>query len=105
MQSGPGCKNIGRTGDHAYGYKLIWVIVDFGHDQWVDNLCTNSTHEHRVAIGRSCGKRLGANGAARSGAVLDDNSLPQLFGHLQIGRASWRERVWQYVEHAVVAVP
>ena len=54
------------------------VVRDF-HDIGVDHKLGHCTDEQGVAVGRGLRRQFSADGAARTGAVVDDDLLAELF--------------------------
>ena len=76
-------QRIGHDADHRDRREILDRIVDqLGVDDGVGDVRGGRRHAERVAVGRGLGDRIGADGAAGAGAVLDHDGLPEPFAEL-----------------------
>ena len=74
------------------------VVAHALEQMGIDGKAGHAAEQHRVAVGRRPGAQLGAEAAARAGAIVDHDRLPELLAHPlgqdacdQIGRAAgWK---------------
>ncbi|MPM72283.1 hypothetical protein SDC9_119256 [bioreactor metagenome] len=74
---GVGDQDVGHHGQHAHGREVLdRVIAELAVQRLVGGHADGGNHQ-RVAVGRGLGHEVGADVAARAGAVLDDEGLAQ----------------------------
>jgi hypothetical protein len=94
------CEHVrDRTEQHDRSEITFQVVGQFMVDRKVDRAGADRALYQRVAVGRGTGRRLGADVAAGTGTILDDNLLAQsapgaLGDHTrdQVGRPAGGER-------------
>ena len=60
---------------------LVGLVGQTGHQVWRDGMRAAGGEQQRVAVRRGLGRLARADGAARAGAVVDDQLLAQVLGH------------------------
>ena len=76
-------QRVGHDSDQADRREILHRVVgELGIDDGVGDVRGRGRHAERVAVGRGLGDRIGADGAAGAGAVLDHDGLPEPLAEL-----------------------